>query len=467
MTRRILPFLAVLALGFPAFSLDWGGSLEDDSSTNLPLSKLSAGSAVQTETFRLWAIQKFGSSASLLAKANVSDALSFTFPRSVSNAVTADLDAFVWSSGGLAVGRTTFRDFGSTVLNTTLDGIQYSFGAHGVDFNLAAGSSALIFKSGSTVVISEADLNERTVAEDWRKASTLFAPKRAMAYLEASFTTLLPGQTFQVAEAAQFDLRTDNIAKNGGTHSHFTPGGPTAPVHMSYTGLGVSGRLSGPFYWDLWSYLGLGTSLTPTGPYAQKGFDPVTKQPIPELMQVWKTSYIVNGIGNMDLTLLLPSLNDTIVNLGIMVGSWDPDGISPDQNLPTKPQGDKPSLYTGYFGISRTGSALIFNPQPTNLVITQLLYSFKPLGRSKSDWANLQMATNCFIFVRPTTGPIAEAGLDPSSSGLYLGTELDVSFLWRPASDWGASFGFGFLAPSKAMTRGNELRFQASLNLSF
>ncbi|HET7838501.1 MAG TPA: hypothetical protein VFL04_01990, partial [Rectinemataceae bacterium] len=386
MTRLLFPAVALLALVLPIRALDWGGSLEDDSAANLGLAKSSSDSVVQTQTLRLWAVQNFGPTANLLAKANVSDALTWNLhPSALSNTVTADLDALVFSSGGLTLGRTTFHDFGSTVLNTTLDGIQYSFGAHGVGYTLAAGSSALVFKSGSTVVISEADLNERTVAEDWSRPSTLFAPRRAMAYLEATLTSLIPGQTIQLAEAFQYDLRTEGVARAGDSHSHFTPGGPTAPVHMSYTGLGLSGRVAGPLYWDLWSYLGLGLSLTPTGPYAQKGTDPSTGAPIPEVLETWRTSYIVNGLGKMDLSLILPGLNDTIVNLGLLVGSWDRDGISPDQNLPTKPQGNSPSLYTGYFGISRTGSALIFNPQPANMAIGQLLYSFKPLGRSRSD----------------------------------------------------------------------------------
>ena len=366
------------------------------------------------------------------------------------------------------LGRTVYSDFGGVLLNTTLDGIQGTISMQGLDLTMLAGYSGFVFKSGSTMVISQADLADRTVAEDFSKPSTLFAPPRAVGYLDADFTRILPDQELQIAEAVQIDLRQSDIAKNGDSHSYYTPGS-TAPIHMSYTGLGMSGRIVGPLYWDLWGYAGLGMSLTPTGNYAQKVVDTTTKPATvtPEVLQTWKTSYIVNGIGNLDFSLLLPDFHNTIVDLGLMVGSWDPDGISPDQNLPTTPKGSTPSLYTGYFGISRTGSALIFNPQPTNMAIVQLLYSLKPFSAAKGDAANLQMTASGFVFVRPTTGAIAESGLDSTSKNLYLGTEADLNLIWRPAADWGASLGLGLFAPGAAMTRGLEGIAQLGLNLSF
>jgi hypothetical protein len=469
MSRFLIAAAFLLCAGFQALALDWGGSVEDKSVTTLPFAKLGTGSVGQTETARLWVTRKLGPSADFLLKANVADALTYGYaPGPLTNTFTADLESLVISSGSLVVGRTTYKDFGGIVLNTTLDGVQGTLYAPGLDLTLVAGYSGFVFKSGSTVVISQADLTDRIVPEDFTKPSTLFAPPRAVGYVEADFSRLIPNQKLQLAEAVQIDLRNENVAKDGGQHSFFSPGsGTMAPVHMSYTGLGISGRIAGPLYWDFWSYAGLGLSLTPTGNYAQQSVDPSTHVVTPEVMQTWRTSYIVNGIGNIDLTLLLPRWNDTIFNIGLMVGSWDPDGISPDQNLSATLKGDRPSLYTGYFGISRTGSALIFNPQPTNMAIAQVLYSVKPFARSKSDAANFQMTASGFVFLRPTAGAIAETGLDTTSTDLYLASEGDLNLLWRPASDWGASLGVGVLVPGKALTRGIELNVQAGLNLSF
>jgi hypothetical protein len=467
--RSLLPLVLLLVFGtcLKVAALDWGGSTEDKTGTSLPFIGLSQGTVDQTETFRLWMTHNFTSSASLVLKANAANVSTVGYsPNNLANSFTADLDSLVFSTGGLVIGRTSYRDFGNTVLSTTLDGAQYTLDTPNIDLIALAGFSGFVFKSGSTVVISQADLNDRTVAEDFTKPSTLFAPPRAVGYVEADFAHVLPEQKLMVAEAVQVDLRTSGIAQAGDSHSNFTPGA-TAPVHMSYTGVGLSGRIIGPLYWDIWSYLGLGMSLTPTGPFAQATVDPTTHKPVPEVLQTWSTSYIVNGIGNVDLTLLLPGSNDLIIDLGLMLGSWDPDGISPDQNLPNAPKGNTPSLYTGYFGISRTGSALIFNPQPVNMGVAQLLVSIKPFAKATSDLANVQVTASAFVFVRPTPGPIAEAGIDPTKNDLYVASEGDLNVLWRPASDWGGNLGVGVFVPGPAMTRGVEMRLQMGLNLSF
>jgi hypothetical protein len=466
---RLLVLLLAFSACIKVAAFDWGGGLEEKSGTSLPFNKLSSGTFDQTETFRLWMTHYFSPSASLLLKANAADVLTVGYaPNSLANSFTADLDTLVFSAGPLVVGRTIYRDFGNTILNTTLDGAQYTLNTPKYDLTILVGYTGFVFKSGSTVVISQADLNDRTVAEDVTKPSTLFAPSRAVGYFEADFPHLLADQKLMLAEAVQVDLRGAGIAKDGDPHSNFTPGA-TAPVHMSYTGLGVSGRIIGPLYWDFWAYAGLGMSLTATGPFAQATVNPgPPPTTVPEVLQTWKTSYIVNGIGNLDLTLLLPDANDLIVNLGVMLGSWDPDGIAPDQNLPTTPNGGyTPSQYTGYFGISRTGSALIFNPQPVNMGIVQLLFSVKPFAGATSDLANVQVTASAFVFVRPTSGPIAESGIDPSKSDLYVASEGDINVLWRPASDWGANLGVGVFVPGPAMTRGIEMRAQMGFNLSF
>ncbi len=452
--RVLGPLVLLLAFGasLKVAAFDWGGSTEDKTGTSVPFNGVKLGTFDQTETVRLWMSNYFSPSTSLLLKANLANVSTIGYsPGNLANSFTADLDVLAYSMPGWVFGRTTYRDFGNTVLNTTLDGAQYTLDTPNFDLKALAGYSGFVFKSGSTIVISQADLNDRTVPENFAKPSTLFAPPRAVGYVEADFSQLLPGQKLMVAEAVQLDLRGSGIAKNGDTAVSGTSG-DTAPVHMTYTGVGVSGRITGPLYWDFWGYAGLGTSLTVVGP---------TKT------QTWKTSSIANGIGNVDLTLLLPDVNDLVVDLGFMMGSWDRDGISPGQNLPTSTQGSSPSLYTGYFGISRTGSALIFNPQPVNMAITQLLVSIKPFAASTDDLANLAVTASAFVFVRPTPGPIAETGIDTTKNNLYVASEADVNLLWRPASDWGATLGVGAFFPGPAMTRGIEMRIQLGANVSF
>jgi len=143
------------------------------------------------------------------------------------------------------------------------------------------------------------------------------------------------------------------------------------------------------------------------------------------------------------------------------VGSWDPDGVTPESNAPTSKDSMDPTLYTAWTGLSQSGAGMIFNPQPANMVTSQLLVSFKVLD-------TLQAAATSFVFVRPMTQPISESGLRATSSELYLGAEQNVRLAWRPTSDFGASLGLGvFLPNDKALSRTLELKVQASANLSF
>jgi hypothetical protein len=425
-----------------AGALDWGGSLEDSTALTL-----TTGSVVnQGETARLWVQQAFGRSASLTLKASAYQNL--TFDSAVSGptgTASFDLDALVFAGGGWKVGRTVYQDFSATLLNTVLDGLQYDLSVPGLDLTALVGTSMFVFQDQSTIAISQADLNDRIAGQklNWADTATYLAPPRAIAYLEADLTKLAKDQTFKVALAGQYDLRSSTAGSQG------------APVSMAYAGLGGSGRLAGPVYWNLWTYGGMGRSQTQVSTKAAK-----------TVVKTWADNTILNAAANLDLTVLLPDWNNSVVNLGVLGGSWDPDGTAPSQNQPTA-SGDSPTAYTGYFGISRTGSALIFNPQPTNLLLAQLLYSFKPFARDPGGLGTVQVAASGFAFVRPTTGPITESGLDPKSSDLYLASEADVNLLFRPASDWGGSVGFGVLVPGSALTRKLESKAQLALNLSF
>ncbi len=225
-----------------------------------------------------------------------------------------------------------------------------------------------------------------------------------------------------------------------------------ATISTAYLGLGGEGRVAGPFFWNAWGYLMGGASLTASGPPV----DLKTSQ-----FLTWKASYLLAGMGSMDLALLLPELSHLVINLNLQMGSWDPDGASPDQNAPENPGSLVPSLYTGWVGISRTGGSLIFSPQPSNMFTSQLLISAKPHD-------SLQLVASVFTFLRPSPTGISEVGINPKSSDLFLGIETDLSALWRPVSDFGASLGMGVFVPNPGvLDRSVEWKVQTGLSLSF
>lgn len=447
---KALPLLlTAVVLASPLAAFDFGGSLEANGSAKAAVDKLSKPTISPSETFRLWANWDLGSGASFLVKANASNSSTWDLAKKASanftNTFTADLDYLVFSNDSWLIGRTDFRDFSNTVLSTRLDGLQWLLSSPKLDITVAAATSAGLFKSGSTIIISQDDLKDRLVDENFLNPKTLWASPRALGMLAFGFKQVSPDQNVDFTLLGQYDARL-NVQKAGNTHDPLSKTETGAPVHMVYAGLGGDGRLAGTLYWNAWVYGGGGLSLTPVTSGTK---------------QKWATSYIANAAANVDVTWLVPQASNFLANLSVQGGSWDDDGISPDQNAALKSDKTKPSLYTGWFGVSRTGGSIIYSPQLVNSVVAQLLLSVKPSSV-------VQIAASTFAFGRPTLGQTTESAIKPKSQDRYLGLEEDVSILLRPASDVGATLGLGVFVPNtSALSRTVETKVSAGLNLSF
>jgi hypothetical protein len=443
----------------PLWAFDWGGSVEN-STAGQSTGSGTEFSATEIATARLWANWALDRESALLVKGNVTDTYSNSYgtTNTLTNTVSADLDYFVYNRGALWIGRTDFRDFSGTLLNTKLDGVQTYWYLPGWDVKAQLGTSAALFKSGSTIFISEDDVKDRGVFEDWSNPATLWAPPRLVGDLEFSAPRWVTDQVFTFALAGQFDMRLGE-ATDGDRANTNRGQRDGAPVSTAYLGAGGQGRLSGQLYWRAFVYACGGSSLTAVGPVETVNTGGSGHKD-KEQFQKWKSSSILGGMGGFDLTLLVPDMSYLFLDFGVLAGSWDDDGPSPDQNLPTRPESTTPSLYTGWVQISQTAGILIFNPQPVNMVVTAFSASVKPLE-------TVQLLSNTYAFVRPSTSGITESGLDPVSEDLFLGWETDLAVLWRPLSDVGASLAFGFFDPSSAMKRGLEAKLQATVSASF
>ncbi len=449
----------LLLASSPAWGFDWGGSAES-STAGVVSDSGKQYSVAEVATTKLWANWTYEDSSSLLVRALVTDNFSKNFgaDQTLTNSITANLDYLVYNKGTFWIGRTDFRDFGGTLLNTKLDGVQYVWYQPGWELKTLVGTSAGLFKSGSTIFISEDDVKDRAVLESWSDPSTLLAPPRIVGDIEISLPRWVTDQVFTVALVGQFDARPGE-AKDGEVANIKPDRRKGAPVSTAYLGVGGQGRLTGSLYWRAQTYLCGGTSLTLVGPIETVNTGTGTNKD-QEQVQTWKNSYILSGMGSVDITLLVPEWNFLLVDLGLMAGTSDKDGPSPDQNQPVRPEAKTPSLYTGWVQISQTAGILIFNPQPVNLFMTTLSASIKPSE-------TVQLVANNYVFYRTAASGITESGVDPKSSALFLGLESDVAVFWRPTSDLGASFAGGVFVPSNAMTRSVETKLQATVSLSF
>ncbi len=468
--RGLAVFFLIVALIAPASAFDWGGSLENTSYVLVTKTGSPNSTFSEVPVTRLWTNWNFDQVTTLLVKGNLTDtyALGYGNGSSTTNTFTGDIDYFVFATKSLWIGRTDFRDFSATVLNTKLDGIQAVLSRPNLDLKGMAGTSALLFKSGNTIVISEDDTKERQVLEDFRNSSTLWAPPRLFVYVEATGKEWIPDQTFHLGALVQQDMRAGEAKDGDSGNTNISSRQVGAPVSTNYFGAGGEGRIIGPFYWNLWAYLETGSSLTLVGPSTTVTSADRSKS----VFQTWKTSTILAGMGNIDLSLVMPSLANLLIDLGVQMGSWDPDGSSVNQNNPVSPGSLKPNTYTGWVAITPAAGNLIFNPQPTNMLTTQLTASVKP-------FEFLQLLSVNSVFVRPSldgAGAITESGLiaNLDSQGnnrnkeRYLGTESDLTALLRPTSDLGGSLGVGLFVPNQsAMTRNVEYKVQTNVNLSF
>lgn len=450
--------LAALAvvLTLPASAFDWGASVDETTLTLVPQTPSEGGYITQSFSLRGWAHWDLGPGSRLQVKANLTDSLKVSLAQgnTVTNTLSGDIDTLSWTTDAFVLGRSDFKDFDGSVINSRLDGAKASTRASVagllLDLRGFVGTSALVFKTGSTVVVSQADIADRSVTADLTKPSTLLAPPRVIAYAEAGLPRLVSDQVFRLALAGQADLR-QGTAKAGDTYDKTDTKALGAGVSTAYLGLGGQGRVVGPVYWSASAWVGAGASLTPvTGSSSTS---------------VWKDSSILGALGSADLVVLVPDWGRTVAGLGVTAGTADPDGATSDKN---KASGSSPSLYTGWVGISRTAAAQIFNPQPANAVTAKAYWSVKPFAGLPGPAESLQTIVTGLTFLRPTTAAIDETGLKSAATDLYLGSEADLNLFWRPASDWGSNLAFGVFVPNgQALDRGLEIKAQLGLNLSF
>lgn len=425
--------LALVALAWttsPLLAVDFGAGIEEQTSvTNETLT--------QTATFRPWLRWVGGDGAQFDLKANVTDTLTVdrTNAHPATNAVAAELDALSYyqpfSLGPVVLGTTWGRapvsDFDGTLLSTTLDGAGVTADLGVVALKAAVGTTAFLFKSGTTVAVSADDFTERETTADLTKPATLWAPPRLVAYAEAAFPALVDGQTFRVAAAGQADLR------KGSPQDGDAVGSAGAPVSVAYAGVGGEGRVAGPWYWSTAGWVGYGSSLT-------------------SVSSTWKANTILNGWGTVALTLVEPTWAYTVAGVSVQAGSGDDDGLTPSTN---QASGSSPTTYTGWFGISRGSTSPVFDAQPGNLVTAKAYWSVKPFAAVRGPAESLQLVASALAFAKTTTRD-------------YRGAEADLAVLWRPASDWGASATVGAFVPSTTESDQTVRALaQLGLNLSF
>jgi hypothetical protein len=425
---RTLAIIAALtltgAMGLSGLDFDFGGFVENSSTPSVSLDSANPVFAMdQKDRLALWAEMHFSSQLSLTAQGSYAFSLQLPYLFDVDS---LKLDWQMLPSLRATLGRFVFSDFTGHVLNHKLDGALITLDFPFMVVSAGAGFSGLLLKPSSLVLMSRSD------TADQSSTGVFFAAPRIVEKLDALFPNLLPRQDLTISVILQQDLRPRGSLIQAGQSQQFVTGLSGGSLTSEYFGLGVSGAIISSLYYDAFFYASFGDTLSYVADSASPtGFS----------YQYAAIQAILGGIG---LRYYSEALLSSRVELRAIVSSGDADNI-------TFLEGNTAGASTLFVPISQESLGLAFQPQLGNLILINANYSLKPVSQ-------LQLMMKVQSFLRPSTGAIYTAGVNPASSDFYLGTEFDGIANFRPFSDLGLACSLGFFLPN-----GNAFSGQAAL----
>jgi hypothetical protein len=427
-SRTLVSAFVLSLLGSAAASaldFDIGGSLDDYSS--FPVT-VAPGSVIVAPDQR----DRVGVWASLHPGPNVSiaGAASYDFTLQVPLLVNLDYLNVSWRMLpwlSATVGRFTFTDFTSLVLNHTLDGLMLEQDFAVGKVTEAVGYSGFILKPVSLILMSSTDSADQT------NSSVYFAAPRLIEKLEVLFTVPL---NINLSVILQQDLRPSSQLIQQGEQYQTVSGLEGGALTTEYLGLGVSGAIVSSLYYNAFVYGSMGSTLS---------FLPDTSSVTGFSYQYAPIYALMGGFG---LKYYIEQILSSRIELQAVYSSGN-------ANATSYLEGNTSSYSTMFIPISQEVIGVAFMPQLGNLVMLNLNYSLKPWGQSDSVWKNLQLVAKVLSYFRPTTGPISQPGLSSTSSALYLGTEPEIIANFRPYSDFGLVLSTGVFLPNGSAFSGS------------
>lgn len=408
--KKILLIAILSLLTVLSFGLDFGGNID-----NVTIfSNSSSSDFYQQDKLSVWISTELSTNLDFLAQG------SYTF--STEEPYYFDLDFLNVSGEGTSpfrytVGRFYSSDFTGKILNHKLDGISLIFDSPKGILSITAGYTGMLFTDSSSVIMSKADESDST-DED-----VIFAAPRLIGGMNLLLPESFFRQDLNISFWLQKDLRGKTNLVSEGTLLLSDKGGT---LDTQYTGLGLNGPIVPSLYYDTFAYLGTGTTMSYiNGSYSYKS--------------------ILSFLSGFGLRYYAEELLFSKLAFDFLYSSGDSD-YTIDFT-----EGNTDDTANIFRSISRPYFALIFSPQIGNIFMGQLSYSIKPFSYTDNKaLTNIQTEIKASGFFRSSTGQISEAGLDPDSDELYLGTEIDSTINFRPFSDFGLSISGGIFLPNTA-----------------
>ena len=432
--KRILLVFALVSLAVSGYSLDWGGNLEDSTYYHYSDSTSAGSKFFHADTLGFWLRTGLWKDTELFAQG------SYTY--TTENPYFFDIDSLrienrTSSFLQYTLGRFTLSDFSGYIFSHKLDGGFVSLNFPWGVVKAEAGYTGLLFHRSSSIKMSLADQADTDGLFD------LASPR-----LVGGGGVLLPDlyllQDVNIEGWVQFDLRPENelTKENDPTPLIINSSIRGGKLDSQYFGVKVSGSVIPSLYQNSFVYLGTGRTLSYIG-------GKYTYKPI------------LSFLGSVGLRYYMESFLHSRIGFQFLYSSGDSDYSSSFLEGNTEGNG------TNFIPISRKSLALVFSPQLGNIFFTSLSYSVKP-----DVLKNFQFELKDVNYFRSTAGQISESGIDPSSSSLYLGTEVDGTVNYRPFSDLGLSLSSGVFIPNNGsggafLASQRKVEVLARLGLSF
>jgi hypothetical protein len=424
-SRQLAFAIAVfLITAASAFALDMGANLDNTTGFNYQFE----GSATQTQRDKLalWLMADIGkylkvsiqgSALFKLEEPYLFYDLDYAMIEGDFPKLTGEVGIFKFDAGRIFV-----SDFTGKVLAHKIDGVNLELGFPFISLSAGIGYTGFLFKHSANIFLSRADEDDQ--ADDDR----YFAPPRLVGSVGIRFPELLLRQTLNLAFLYQFDLRQQYDIILEGTTSESTTGGL---LDSQYSGIGLSGPIVPPLYYDAFFYFNTGRSLSYVADASWASGYSYQYKPI--------LAFLTGGSIKLFLTELLKSR----IELKFIFSSGDRD--YEDEFL----EGNTAGHAGTFVAINNPAFGLIFSPKVGNIYVFDLGYSFMPFSEAEPlSTRSFQIALNAMAFFRPEAAQISEALLNTENNHPYLGTEVDAKINIRAFSDLGMAFKWGLFFPN-------------------
>ena len=324
----------------------------------------------------------------------------------------------------IKMGRLPFSDFSGKVFGHTGDGMSISLGYPSVSATIFGAFTGALQMPSNAIMMTASDVASTAVdpVPFWGPPGV----PRIVEGITFTFPEIVGQQNLIISGIFQQDLRWQENLVEGGNR-----------LNTYYAGVGFMGPIPGvaSLFYSLYGYGN-------TGSYGE--------------------NIVLAFLAGTSVNYLIPTFMSSRISLDFLYSSGDAD----HQNFY---EGNTAGYSTAFIPITGAPAGLVFTDQQTNLFYISGSYSLKPFsGGSIEPLRNTLFLLKPTAFFRSTAGPVQAGGVTAGETGLYLGTEIDLSIMARFFSDLGFSINGGVYIPSAIMEiTSPQIKASAALSLSF